>query len=448
MDSSPITIQLEATQIQNTDPFATLMAHNLASGSLAGQFSNLGSMLLGRFTTTSSDYSQAQTLLSAGADGSIVPASSVAQGDIDLTVTTASGIKVDIQLESGNGQLGVSIKSSGKLNTAESDAIAKLANGFQQAINGLDSVPPTLNLSGLSQYDTSMLSSVNMQFNLGDVSGSFTSNASYQSVSLKDGEGSMNLKVNNGQSALLGSGAQRAQAIASYLKEFDAANSKGHGNADMMALFDSAFTQLNGGGETSQQSSSSTSAIGATSGSSGQSWLAQAEESMLTGLNDFTGSVTDTTSGTVGSAPGSFSYQVSQTTSVEGTSQNGSISQTQESDLKATYQQAESASDSGDYDDVTIDDSASSTVRIATQDGELVKATLDKKSSDSTTNAEYQDGKLVSDVTTPTDTSTSTDLLKVLNPLIANGDATKDSSAWQQTLASIQAMILPDASAV
>jgi hypothetical protein len=447
MNSSPITIQLEATQVDNSDPFATLMSHNLASGSLAGQFSNLGSMLLERFTTTGSDYSQTQTLLSTGADGSIEPSSSVAQGDIDLTVTTASGIKVDIQLESGNGQLGVSIKSSGKLNTAESDAIAKLANGFQQAINGLDSVPPTLNLSGLSQYDTSMLSSVNMQFNLGDASGSFTSNASYQSVSLKDGEGSMNLKVDNGQSALLGSGAQRSQAIASYLKEFNAANSKGHGNADMMALFDSAFTQLNGGG-TSQQSSSSTSAIGATSGSGGQSWLAQVEESMLTGLNDFTGSVTDTTSGTVGSAPGSFSYQVSQTTSVEGTSQNGSISQTQESDLHATYQQAGSASDSGDYDDVTIDDSASSTVRIATQDGELVKATLDKKSSDSTTNAEYQDGKLVSDVTTPTDTSTSTDLLKLLNPLIANGDATKDSSGWQQTLASIQALILPDASAV
>lgn len=176
-----------------------------------------------------------------------------------------------------------------------------------------------------------------MQFNLGGVSGNLTSNSSYQSLSLTDLEGSMNLKDDKGQSALLGTGSQRDEAIAAYLNELNAANAKGHGNTGMVSLFDAAFTQLNGGDSTLQPSSASSAASGLTSISADASWLMQSEQSMLTGLNDFKGSITETTLSSVGSTPGTFSYQVSQSTTVEGNAENGSISQTQQSQLKTSY---------------------------------------------------------------------------------------------------------------
>ncbi len=48
----------------------------------------------------------------------------------------------------------------------------------------------------------------------------------------------------------------------------------------------------------------------------------------------------------------------------------------------------------------------------------------------------------VSDLHTPKDTSRSTDLLSMLEPLIEKGDATRNTAAWQQALASIHGMIL------
>jgi len=96
-----------------------VMAEDYEARSISRQFQNLGSALLGRFQTTGSDFSQSVTVAStgaasaAGATGAIVPSSQ--SGDIELTVKTASGVTVDIELESENGTLGVSVKSSGQL---------------------------------------------------------------------------------------------------------------------------------------------------------------------------------------------------------------------------------------------------------------------------------------------------------------------------------------------
>jgi hypothetical protein len=56
-------------------------------------------------------------------------------------------------------------------------------------------------------------------------------------------------------------------------------------------------------------------------------------------------------------------------------------------------------------------------------------------------------GKLVSDVTTPTNTSVSKDLLSLLKPFIDDGQAAKNTGAWQQELSTIHGMILLNASA-
>ena len=325
---------------------------------------------------------------------------------------------------------GVSVKSSGQLTDGQRKAIAKLADGFQQAIDGLGTYPPTLDLSGLTQYDTSELSSVNLKFNVSGISADFSANNSTRSLSFTGPAGSMNLSVNTSESELLGSGAQRAQAIASYLQQFDNANTEGHGNAEMMAMFKDAFTQLN----TEPAGAVDMSSLG----------LPPMEQSMLSGPDDFNASLTDTPD-TLGST-NTFSYQVSQSTTTEGDLQNGTITQTQQSHLQASYQTMVSAA-AQDYDDVQIDENASSTVKLATEKGILTKASLSQSSSQSTRNSEFVGGKLVSDVTTPPNTSVSEDLLSLLKPFIDDGQAAKNTGAWQQELSTIHGMILLNASA-
>jgi hypothetical protein len=281
---------------------------------------------------------------------------------------------------------------------------------------------------------------VNLQFSgtsglLSSVSADFSASRLSRSVSLTDGTGTMNLTVDTKNAALSGSGAQRDQAIASYLKQFDNANAEGHGSTAMMALFKDAFVQLNGDSATSSQQPA---------GSADTSWLAQSEQSMLTGLPDFSGSITD--SPDVVGETGKFSYQVSQSTTSDGDLQNGTITQTQESHLEASYRKALS-SGSQNYDDVQIDDDASSTVKLATEQGILRQASLSQSSSQTTRTSEYVGSKLVSDVTTPTNSSDSKDLLAMLKPLIDDGDAAQDSGAWQQTLSAIHGMILLNAGA-
>jgi hypothetical protein len=429
-DSGPVWAQ------SNTDAVSSVMADDYLSASLSGQFNNLGSALLDRFNTSGANFSQSVTVPSAGGASGLASLGNN-QAEVKLTVQTASGVTVEIDLDSGNGQLGVSVKSSGALSAADRNALASLANGFQQAINGLTANPlgpnPTsLDLSGLLQYNPAVLSSVNLQFSstggaIGGVSADFSENGSKRSVSFTDATGSLNLSVDAGNSGILSGGTQQSKAMANYLKQFDNANAEGHGNAAMMAIFKDAFTQLMGSSGTSSQQPSGI--------------LAQSEQAMLTGLSDFSASLDENTS-TVGS-PGSFSYQVSQSTQTTGTLTNGTVTQTQQAILKANYRE-QLASGQG-YDDVTINDNASSTVKLTAEQGILTKASLSKSDSQSTRNQEYVGGKLVSDTTTPTNTSDSENLLAMLTPFINDGEAASDSSGWQQALSKIHGMILPDA---
>jgi hypothetical protein len=437
----------------NTDAVSKVMAGDYMSGTMSGQFYDLGSALLDRFQTTGSNFTQSVTAAPASGAAATGLGAEGAQGDIKLTVQTASGVKVAIELDSDDGTLAVSVNSSGALSDSERSALAKLADGFQQAINGLSGSPPSLNLSGLTQYDTSVLSSVNLQFNVtGDgsnnISANIALNSSTRSVKVTDSDGTINLSVDTGDSAILGSGAQQNQAIASYLAQFDHANTEGHGNSALMSMFKDAFTQMNSNTGTSSQQ---------LPGTAYTPWLAQADHAMLTGLDDFTASITDNT---VSSNPllpdqtDSFSYQVSQSTQTEGDALEGKITQTQQSLLKATYHQSLSGGPvtltkspaSQNYDYVQVNDAENSTVNLETDNGKLLQATLSQSSSESTEVTEYVKGVLMSDVTTPDNTSNSKDLLALLKPLIADQQAGQDGVNWQQALSSIHGMILLNAS--
>ncbi|MEX3844483.1 hypothetical protein [Paraburkholderia sp. BR10882] len=434
-----------------SDIVSLRMMGNYAAQTMAGHFAGLGSALLDRFKTTGSDYAQSVSVSSASGLATVGQGSHGASGQIGLTIRTTSGVAVEIELGSEDGGLSVSIKSSGTLSEIERNALAKLSDGFQQAIDGLGAVPPKLDLSGLAQFDTSALASVNFQYSVtgngnANISASYAQDNSARSLSVTSAAGTMNLKVDTSHSALWGTGAQRAASIASYLQQFDHANSRGHGNVALMSMFEDGFTQMN--------EDYGTPSGGTLPGAAYSPTLQQSDQAMLTGLADFSASITDASTSPNPMRPGevdSFSYQVAQSTQLEGTAREGKISQTQQSHLSASYHQAlqgggapvlTSSRDSQNYDYVRIDDSAESTVQIATSRGVLLNATLSQSSAQDARDSKYERGVLVSDMNTPKDTSRSTDLRSMLEPLIDKGDATRDTAAWQQALSKIHAMIL------
>ncbi|HEX3635673.1 MAG TPA: hypothetical protein VHV99_09325 [Paraburkholderia sp.] len=216
-----------------------------------------------------------------------------------------------------------------------------------------------------------------------------------------------------------------------------------------MSMFKDAFTQMNSDyGDATQQ----------LPGTAYAPWLAQSDQAMLTGLADFTASITDTSGSPNPLLPNqkdTFSYQVSQSTSTKGDLMNGAISQNQQSHLRASYHEAlsggpvelDTSPASQNYNYIQISDDASSTVNIETERGNLLLASLNQTSSQSTRQSQYVRGMLTSDVTTPTSTSNSKDLLALLKPFLEDNQAAQDSAAWQQTLSGIHGMILLNARA-
>ncbi|GAB7538200.1 hypothetical protein [Burkholderia sp. 3C] len=433
------------------DPVSDVMAADYMSNSISGQFNNLGSALLERFTSTGSNFSQSVTVSAANGSPANALGAQGVQGDINLVVQTVSGASVSIELSSKNGTLGVSVNGTGTLSDADRTALSKLADGFQQAIDGLSGSPPALNLTGLTQYDFSVLSSVNLQYSVsGDGADNRSANISLsdtkRTVNITDSAGTVNLSVDAASVSALGSSTQQSAAITSYLAQFDHANQEGRGNSAVMNLFKDAFTQLNGNMSTPSQQ---------IPGTDNQPWLEQAAHSMLTGLPDFTGSVTDTpvqSNPVLPKQTDDFSYQVSQTTQVDGQASQGAITQNQQSRLSASYHTAldggslkkplSAASNSQSYDYAHVSDEASSTVSLLTEKGKLKNANLRKSENESTKIAQFLHGVKASDVTTPHSTTESKDLRSLLTPMLNNGQAAANGVGWQQLLSTLHGMIL------
>lgn len=437
--AAPSTTATWATD--STDAVTLRMKSDYTASTFAGQFSDLGSVLLDRFKSTGSDFTQSVTT-GTGLSGP--------SAKVDLTVKTASGITVDIELDSTANGLSVSIKSNGNLSDKERDALSQLAGGFQQAIDGLSGQPPQLNLSGLTGFDTSVLSSVNFTYNItGDddknISASYSQDSASRSLSVTDSSGTVNVKVDTSNPALWGTSQQRAESVASLLKQFEAANARGHGNQDLMSMFEDGFAEMNSvyGTPTPQS----------LPGAENTTWMQQSDQAMLTGLGDYSASITDAK---IKPNPlrqdeaDTFDYSVSQDTQLDGTALNGTITQHQHSQLDATYHEALDGSgppklttdlSTQGYDYIRINDTADSTVKIVTAKGVLVAATLNQSSDQRTRDMKYERGQLVSDVTTPVEKSSSQDLLALLQPLISNNDAKHDTTDWQQELAQIHGMI-------
>jgi hypothetical protein len=407
----------------------SLMAANFSILSGAGQFQGLGAALLNQLGTDPGNFSQSVLLSDPHASAANIAAAQTqlhnsAPNSITLDVATSSGAKVEITLGSDTNGLAVQVKvTHGTLTAADQTALKGLSKAFQSAIDGLNAAPPTLNLSGLMQFDSSALSSIDFHATVQGESGiqkvDFHADTKLRSLNASGPGGTIKLNVDMSNPAIIGNAQQRANAIGSYLQQFQNEQQRGHGDASLMSMFENAFTDMN----------SNYSTAGAQSAvSPGLSLLSASDHGMLTGLADFTASVVQTPTQ---SNPlridemDAFSYQVSQSTDIDSKgSLNLSVEQHQSSHLRASFHQAIPGSaglfltksrQSQTYDYMQIDDSASSDAQIAYEKGELVKATLDQSASQSTHKKEYLAGDLVQEITTPSSKSWSKDFLKLLD---------------------------------
>ena len=142
-------------QREANDAISATMATN-GRNSVSSRFNGLADAVLSRFRTEGGSYSQSLILPSAATEGVSASAlSSQLRGapgtGVSLRIMTASGTQVDVKLGASADGIAVDIGvSEGELSEDERLAIAGLAKSFQDAVDGLGSVPPRLAVAGLA----------------------------------------------------------------------------------------------------------------------------------------------------------------------------------------------------------------------------------------------------------------------------------------------------------
>ncbi|MBP0598318.1 hypothetical protein J8I26_09400 [Herbaspirillum sp. LeCh32-8] len=444
------------------DPVSALMAGTAKAVDLAGRLQGLGRALMDQVSEGGNAYSQSVLVSDLAMQGDAGVQTILrdqlqkfATNSIGLSVTTVGGAKINFSLSSNSDGIAVKVElEQGKLTDVEREAIGKLGEAFQGAINGLAEQPPRLSLDGLMKFDGNVLSAVDLKARLGDdQTVQLHVDAEQRTLSTSGAAGSMKVAVDLKNTAILGSGEQRQRAIAGYLQQFDAAARRGHGNAGLTALFKDAFSQLNG----------SYPAQGFVPGKEMPAASADAtDRQMLSGLADFSASISQAIE-----APNplnhneidGFDYQVSQQTSVTGRSQaNRGIVQQQHSSLKASWHEAlqpdlplklGTDKQSQNYTYHQVDDQASSKLEINYAQGYLTKALLSQSASQNTRVTKYVLGEKVSDVSTPLNSAIVRDFAEQLR----DGKDARTSDGqyrWTRKLAQISAMALlqPDPAAL
>lgn len=440
---------------KTSDAVTTVLTGNMSAKSTAGRFQGLGAALLEQLASGNSN-SISQSVIRSGTDGIKDAAAlksaqaqlhSNTQNTITLTLKTASGATITLNLTSKDDGLAVQADvTGGKLSDEENEALASLADSFQGAIDGLTAGTPRLNLGNLTQLDPALFSSIDLSARLkvGDnqyQTLNFQSDEKTRSVDMSGPTGNVQLSVKN-NAAILGNAQQQAQAVESYLKQFDAAQNRGQGDKDLMALFKDAFSSL----QTTTKSLS------------GSSSLNSVDRSMLTGLADFSVSLTQNPQHSNPMRPAEadkFSYKASQTTDMQGAGDaNRSIEQKQTSSLEASYHKSiypgsklalGNTAESQNYDFYQITDQAESTTRIGYNKGALVVANSTQSVQQSTIVNRYEMGKLIDTISTPKEISRSRNLMGMIDAALRedrSSRVTTGKSTLEDDLMAVHAKVL------
>lgn len=418
-----------ALQQDGMDKLSVSLLGGVQSSSLNSRFQGIGAALLEQLVANGGQ-SVSQSAF-AYADGTEPSAAALKlQGErllqdpassVKLSLTTASGATVTLSLASNEDGLAVSAEVEGAaLSENELKGLASLTDSFQKAINGLTQEPPKLELGALVKLDPALFSSLQMSARLETSSGepmSFDLNLddSSRSLQLQGPSGNVKLNLDTRDTTLLGSTAQRSAAIENYLSQFDAAQSRGKADKDLVSLFKDAFTQLN----STDDGDRTTNRVAV---------LGEKDRVLLSGLADFSGSISQTAKSVNPLLPAEtdrFDYQVSQATTVRGTAQsNRSVEQKQQSSLSAAYHESVNPHvalalgrdfESQNYRYHEISDQASSSTHLAWSKNKLIDASVRQDASQNERVRTYTNAEVTDDVSTPRSVSQSRDLIGYLN---------------------------------
>lgn len=426
-----------------SDSLSLLMSGNVTTSALGNRLDQLGAKLMSAIATGTTSYSQSvirSNSATPASDTDLAVQQAKLQSGADnrfaLSITTASGAQVSVKLGSSDNGLSAEFSvTNGTLTDAERDQLGKLADAFQNAVNGLAKQPPVVDFSGLTGFDTSVLTSVDLSATLDANSTTpqnitFHADATQRSMHVDGASGKFDVNVDLKNLQAIGSPKAQAAALDAWLTRFDTAQTRGNGDASLMSMFKAAFTGLN-----SYYPASATLPRIA---------LSNADKSVLSGLADFNASISQTTRAPNPMRPSetdTFNYQISQSTQVGGKDTlNRTLQQQTQATLTASYHRSlwagvplnlTSDPKSQNYEYLKVQDSATSHVDVGYRDGLLAHAQVRRAASQTTQVQRYEMAKLVSDVTTPLSASSTTDLMTLLASVMQNDAARagKPSSA-------------------
>jgi len=439
------------------DQVSFTMGGNLAGRSNANRFAGLGAALLAQLAKGKKDISQSVVQAPGSQPLSATELSAAqsklhssnADSTISLTIKTASGKSVTLSLANQDNGLAVQAHvEGGELSDEESAALAKMADGFQSALDGLTAEPPQLKLGALTQFDSKVFSSVDLNTKLklaGDRTQtlSFHADGQQRSVRMNGPAGDLQLSVDLKNQAIRGNANQQQKALQSYLKQIDAATSRGNGDRQLMSMFKDAFSALN-----SNYPGTRAATTPATVDPLAPSDI---DHNLLTGLADFSASVKQTAQASNPMRPGerdTFAYDVSQSTRLKGRDPfNRAIEQDQQSHLSASYHQSlypgqklrlTSAAESQNYLFYQIDDQASSHTNISYDKAELTNASVTQSASQSTRVSRYVMGRLLEQTLTPLNSSKTRSFMNVLEQALHPDNTPTGAARLKQALAELQ----------
>jgi len=341
-----------------------------------------------------------------------------------LSIATKNGARVDLTLADVDGEMIYQVGSSAELNDDERKAMSDLAKGFQAAIDGMTGSSPAVRIGGLTQFDSKLVQSIDFHAEVAGPDSTtqtldFHIDEAMRKVSVAGADGKAEVNVDTSTMEHAGTKQQQSKAISSYLAQFDQAVARGHGDKKLMSMFKDAFSDLNRTAIAESREDFLTKP---------SKWqLNSGDRSALTGLSDFSASVSQTPKS---SNPrkdwekDTFSYVVSQETRIDGTShEDRKIAQSQQSQLSAKYHADVGKSsppffdgtlETQNYDYHQIEDSARSDVSVNYRLGKLKSASLQQMASQSEQVQTFILGKLKSEKAIPGQQSLVRDLLPAL----------------------------------
>lgn len=419
-------------QIPPSDPLSLLMSGNASTQALGNRLDSLGRRLLDVIAGGATAYSQSvlrsRTVAAPSADALAVQRTQL-QTDADnrfaLTIKTASGAQVSVRLGSSDDGLSAEVAvTKGTLTDAERDQLGKLADAFQRAVDGLAKQPPVVDFGALTGFDTALLSSVDLSATLGANGTSaqtiaFHADAMQRNVHVDGASGRFEVNVDLQSMQAVGSPKAQAAALDAWLARFDIARTRGNGDASLMQMFKGAFTGLNG----HYPPAPALPRIA----------LSSADKSVLSGLADFSASISQTTSASNPLRPSEvdgFDYRISQHTDIGGKDTlNRTVAQQAEATLTASYHRSLWAGvplnlttdpKSQNYEYVKVRDSANTDIQVGYRDGLPVRAAVHRSADQSTEVQRFEMARLVSDVITPQAMSQRSDLTTLLASVLRN----------------------------